>query len=480
MKKGNAAKAVSEGNEHYRRGEMAEAIRAYNQALEIDPENPVAWNNKGLILAVAGNYKEALKCHMRAIELDPKHVDAISNVGMAYTKMGDFDKALEWYEKALGIDPRHETTWNNKGNLLSKMGLYEESLACYDCALEINPNYMAAMNNKAVELIHLKRYEEALALLNEVLKARPLFAEGWYVKGKAYIGMGEFDKAIVCLERAHRLNPEFRQAASALDLLKKKLVEQPGRKASGDGKKRIVTESQQAKLEKSIQREILTPRTDAERMGDEFERPQEHLSAEEQTVLGLITDEPLTPAELKGKLGKGMAKPAIDAALADLQKKGLVVREDGDEGPTFARTHLLGSIEEEIIEGEEKESPEDMGNDLHALMSRARKLIAAERFREAADAIKKALKINPYDDEAVCMMAQVQYEMGDRDRAINTISRILARDPDNIPAWLTLAKAALKAGHTGDAAECFRKVLELQPGNPEAEAGLVECESPRE
>lgn len=475
MKRANAAKLISEGNEHYRKGEVAEAVRSYNQALATDPENPVAWNNKGLILAVAGNYAEALKCHLKAIELDPKHVDAISNVGMAYTKMGELGKALEWYERALDIDPRHETTWNNKGNLLSKAGKYEEALACYDRAIDINPRYMAAMNNKAVELIHLKRYEEALALLDPVLRSRPLFAEGWYVKGKAYIGMSEFDKAIVCLERAHRLNPDFHQASSALDILKKKLVEQPGKKAAPDGRKKVVTESQQAKLEKSIQREILTPRSDAERMTDEFGRPQERLTGDEQAVLGTLTDEPQAAAALRARLGKGFGKGAFDNAVQGLLAKGLAAMSDDDGEAAYARSELLGSIEEELIEEAEEQEPEDSGNDFHALLSRSRKLIAAGRLKEAAETLKKALKIFPYDDGAVCLMAQVLYGLGDRDRAINTISKILARDPGNVPAWMTLARAALAAGDLEDAAECFRKVLELQPGDPEAEAGLARC-----
>ncbi len=472
IRKSNVTKIIAQGNEHYRKGRLGDAVRSYNQAIKMDPQNEVAWNNKGLILAVAGNYNEALKCHLRAIEIDPNHVDAISNIGMAYTKMERHDDALEWYDKALKINSRHETTWNNKGNLLSKMERYEEALDCYDRALEINPDYLAAMNNKAVELIHLKRYQEALALLNKVLKGRPMFAEGWYVKGKAYIGMGAFEKAIVCLERSYRINPDFTQSKKALDVLRKKLMEPPGSASKKKQKPRPRTQTEQKNLEKSIEKEILKPRTTLEKMGDEFERPEEHLRPEEKKVIDFITDDDKSKTALKKEMGNRISMPALERALEGLESKGLVSTSEDGRGKYYSKTEALGSIEEEMVE--EREAPEldDSRNDFHALLTRGRHYIEHERYRDGEIQLKKALKINPYDDMAVCLMAQAQYEQGNRDKAINTISKILTRKPDFIPAWFTLANSSLKHGNYKDAADCFSKILEISPGNSEAQKGL--------
>jgi len=477
IRKGSVSKLIAEGNDHYRKGRLADAVKAYNQALEIDPENPDAWNNKGLILAVAGNYREALKCHLKASDLDPENVDAISNVGMIHTKLDNTEKALEWYDRALEMDPAHETTWNNKGNLLSKMGNYEEALKCYDRALKINPEYMAAMNNKAVELIHLKRYDEALNLLNSVLKSRPLFSEGWYVKGKAYVGMGEFEKAIICLERSHRLNPDFLQAKKALNVLKNRLVQPPGSNAKPSGGKAKQTRSEQEKVEKAIQKEILRPRSDSEIIADEFRRPEEHLSADEISVQDSLTDDFQSFADLKNALGNTVTKAAMETALEGLERKGLATSRVTGKSREYVRTGSLGTIEQELIEEREPQEPEEPGNDAHAMVSKARKYIDADRYKDASSILRKVLKINPYDDMAICLLAQAQFGMGDRDRAINTISKILGRKPDFVPAWFTLANASLKAGEYTDAAECFRKIIELQPNNAEAKKGLDASES---
>ncbi|MDD4308634.1 MAG: tetratricopeptide repeat protein, partial [Thermoplasmata archaeon] len=301
-------------------------------------------------------------------------------------------------------------------------------------------------------------------------------SEGWYVKGKAYLGMGQFDKAIVCLERAHRLNPDFLQAKRALDVLRKKLVEGPGEKEKVAAKKKTVTQSEKAKNEKSVQTEIMHPETEADIVSDEFKRPEELLTKDESTVLGLITDEPVTAAKLRAAIGSTLSKTAVDRALEGLERKVLVRAEKEGKTKKYSRTQALGSLTEEIIEKKEETEHLDSSGDIHALISRAKKYIDGGRSKEAAEILKKALKINPYDDMAVCLMSQAQYDMGDRDRAINTISRILSRRPDYIPAWFTLANATLKSGEYSDAAECFRKILELQPDNAEARKGLSAAE----
>ena len=478
IRSSSVAKTISKGNDHYRRGELAEAARCYNQAIKMDPKNPVAWNNKGLILAIAGKYEAALDSHSKAVELDEDYVDAISNIGMAYTKLGKFNEALTYYNLALEKKPGHDTTWNNKGNLLAKMDKHAEAMECYDRALEINPHYMAVMNNKAVELIHLKRYDDSLLLLNKVLKERPLFAEGWYVKGKAYIGMRLFEKAIVCLERAHRLDSEFHQAKRALDVLKKKMVEPPGAKAKRD--KRPRTEREIKKLEDKIEKDLMQATSEVEILSDEFKHQEEHLTKEEITTFEFIGDVPISKTALKRKLGSRLSQMAMERGLEGLEREGLIESKKAGRGFTFVKTGALGALEEERIEEPTTESVEvdtKSATDFHGLIAEGRKLVNMERHREALSKFRRALIINPYDQMAICLKAQSHYELGDRDKAINTISQILNKEPDFVPAWFTLANVSLKYKEYTDAADCFRKILELQPDNQEAKKCLDECVS---
>jgi tetratricopeptide (TPR) repeat protein len=46
------------------------------RTLAIDPNNSYAWNNKGNALHNLGKYNEAIKCYDEAIELEPSNAYA--------------------------------------------------------------------------------------------------------------------------------------------------------------------------------------------------------------------------------------------------------------------------------------------------------------------------------------------------------------------------------------------------------------------
>jgi len=473
----SAIKLISKGNEHYRNGKLGAAIKCYNQAIQLEPGNSVAWNNKGLILAIAGQYEEALVAHSKALEIDPGYVDAISNMGMAYTKLDKYDEALTQYNLALKKRPDHEIAWNNKGNLLAKMERHEDAMECYEKALKINPKYHAAMNNKAVGLGHLKRYNEAIDLLNKVLKQKPTFAEGWYVKGKAYIGQGRFEKAIVCFERAYRLDNEFHQAKRAMDILKRRLVEDPGKKAKKQKSKKREKPKDMKKLKAKIEADIMEVGEELDVLGDEF-KDDEHLTKDESVTLEFLTDDPISRTALKKTMGGKISIPALERALQGLTKKGLVVSQRSGRGFSYSKTEALGAIDEEIVEeaGKAKSQEESPLGDFHSLVDAGRKMLTKERYKDALKNFRRALIINPYDEMAICMKAQSHYELDQRDKAINTMSQILTKKPDFLPAWFTLANVTLKHGEYEESADCFRKILDIQPDNSEAKKGLEECE----
>jgi tetratricopeptide (TPR) repeat protein len=52
-------------------GNYEEAIKCYDKAIEIEPNNAEAWNNKGIVLGRLSNYEEAIACYDKAIELNP-------------------------------------------------------------------------------------------------------------------------------------------------------------------------------------------------------------------------------------------------------------------------------------------------------------------------------------------------------------------------------------------------------------------------
>jgi len=74
-------------------GRHAEAIAAYDQALQFSPDFPEALNNKGNALSKLGRYAEAIDAYDRAIERRPDYPEALNNRAFALSKVsGDAEK----------------------------------------------------------------------------------------------------------------------------------------------------------------------------------------------------------------------------------------------------------------------------------------------------------------------------------------------------------------------------------------------------
>jgi tetratricopeptide (TPR) repeat protein len=69
--------------------------------------------NKGNTLALEKNYQEAIKAYDEAIQLDPKFASAWYNKAVALDDLGDHQQAIKAYNKAIELDPKDGMAWYN-------------------------------------------------------------------------------------------------------------------------------------------------------------------------------------------------------------------------------------------------------------------------------------------------------------------------------------------------------------------------------
>src|SRR5262249_10509670 len=153
---------IVEGNEYLYKRNYSMAIDHYDQAIEIDPNNADAWNNKGIALHNLRKYKEAIHCCDMAIKINPNYADAWNNKGVSLGKLGKYKEAIDCTDRAVKIDPNYADAWNNKGVSLGKLAKYKEAIDCTDRAVKIDPDYVKAWNNKGIALHNLRKFKEAI------------------------------------------------------------------------------------------------------------------------------------------------------------------------------------------------------------------------------------------------------------------------------------------------------------------------------
>lgn len=87
-------------------GRFQQALDDYNEALQLLPELPQAFNGKGNLYFLAERYDEALAAYRRALELDlqERHI-AFYNLGLTYDQLQDAGAARRSYEQAMEAAP---------------------------------------------------------------------------------------------------------------------------------------------------------------------------------------------------------------------------------------------------------------------------------------------------------------------------------------------------------------------------------------
>jgi DNA-directed RNA polymerase subunit alpha len=88
-------------------GRPEEVVSLLEKALAIDPNNPTALFQMGLLHDRYGNDDDAIVCYERAVHRYPANVGSLINLGLLYEDRDEFAKAQRCYRRVLEVIPDH-------------------------------------------------------------------------------------------------------------------------------------------------------------------------------------------------------------------------------------------------------------------------------------------------------------------------------------------------------------------------------------
>ena len=115
------------GNEAYERGDYEEAIRYYDNSIQLDPKHPLPYHNRGGSFFMQERYEEALTNYEMVIKLNPGSVSGYGAIGVTFSRMGRHKEALAQYERALEIAPETQDSLQNAVESEVILGLYDHA-----------------------------------------------------------------------------------------------------------------------------------------------------------------------------------------------------------------------------------------------------------------------------------------------------------------------------------------------------------------
>ncbi len=96
------------GLDLYNQEKFNDSLQAYNRALELDPNDFEAWNNKGIDEGLLGGYDAALQSFGNAVALNESYAEAWYNMGVIYDFKKSFYTAVQAYKKATQLNPAYQ------------------------------------------------------------------------------------------------------------------------------------------------------------------------------------------------------------------------------------------------------------------------------------------------------------------------------------------------------------------------------------
>ncbi len=124
-----------------RTGELDRAEKFFRKAIELDPQNHLAYNYLGYMWADKGiHLNEAYDFIKKALALDPDNAAYLDSLGWVLFKMGRTEEALLPLRRAVELLKEPDATvFGHLADVLSKLGQKEEALSYLKRAAQLDP-----------------------------------------------------------------------------------------------------------------------------------------------------------------------------------------------------------------------------------------------------------------------------------------------------------------------------------------------------
>ena len=402
---------ASRGNELLVKDQANAAKSVFLESLKFNPRNSAAYFGLAESYSELNETSEAIANYEKAIENDKDLTEIYVPLGILYYQTNDIQKADDLLTKAVAKSPDSAETQFFLGLVRTAQMRDAEALAAFNKAKVLDPTNAEAFFNAGETLVRMKREAEAIPDYEKATSIKPGYFEAWFSLGEVYFAKGDYQKAIVAYQAASKL--------------------------------------------KNTDWEVFSGLAESLRLTNEYEMAEGNYR--------------LASLFLSQKPGYDKQK------VAEFNSKiGLMIgqRCDVDQQKNI-RCNWSGAIKALQRAVDESQNPIDYVN-LGWAYFRAghfeadhKNFAEAKPFLESARAaLQKAVDAGPpAENFALQNLASVYIDLGDNKLAIETLNRLIQKQPDLDFARYALGVAYFKSNDFPNAEKWFRAAIDKDPKN---------------
>lgn len=220
-----------------------DALDCFDECLGLDSTFDEAWSLSAVTLYYLKRHDESLDCFDEGLKFNPQSASIRCFKGVILGKIGKYDEALSYFDESIKLNSNSSSVWYSKGIVLANVGEYDEALKCYNKALELDTDKIVGiwiskgliLDKLGNSLEALECFDKALELYTKVDRSffildlvdidKALIKEPnnvllYFRKGLILGLLGEAEEALTILNKVLKLNPEFKPAMKAINMIR--------------------------------------------------------------------------------------------------------------------------------------------------------------------------------------------------------------------------------------------------------------------
>ena len=428
----------------------AEILRSL--ARRVDPADPGAQNNLGVVYYRRGMFDDAIASFSRALALDERMRVARRNLEIAYGESGLLERRVAELEKRLSESPDDIGVLVESGIAEKTAGHLDEAEAKFRRALAYDPD-SSVLHFFLAEIFYNRGLgEEALRFLRRSIDLNPANPDAHYLAGFILGDLGHVEEAREANRRAVALNPALTRAQANLSLESRRSSSDSASAATGDAHSNARSGSPHLTL------------------GLALRLKGYHAEALRECRAALDAGEdPAAALEAIASLHLLMGQPhqaldAYDRCLAVTADNPRIWNQRGIALYMMGRSNDAEESFRHCVQADAAYAPAH--NNLGAL------LWDAGNAREATNSFRRASRGDRPLPAARLNLALALFRQGHFQLALDAYRNVLRDQPENPAAWSGIGRVMLEFGEFAEARDACVRAIQSDPDHARAHRNL--------
>lgn len=437
---------VIRGDAYAALNKQAEAKTAYEQALKLKADAPLALVGLAKIAYFNKDVEGATRLIDQAVSKNPQNTEALVAKAELLRAQNKNDEALAAYDMALKIKPDHVQNHIAKANLDISMRRFDDAAKEIDAARKLAPSAPMVTYAQALLDFTQEKHKPALEAIQQVLKVAPDHMPSVLLAGAIQYALGANEQAEQYVKRYMEANPGNVYASKLLASIMLK---------NNDPQRALSVLNPAIQQARGTDPQLLSLAGESYMRSRDFPKATEYF--EKASALS-----PQTPM-LRTALGMSkLAQGENASGMAELEMASNMDTKNAQPGMLLVMNHLRMKEYDKALAAVKKLEAEKP-NDAMVKTLKGNVYLSRKELPLARQSFEEASKLQANYFPPVANLAQIDFAEKKPDAARARIEAFLEKDKNNVEAITALASLAQSQGKTPEAVALLERASNAQP-----------------